>query len=75
MRTMAKAGRRSLGTALGTARICARGLLRSFRICRGTPHDFLIYGLLRSDWELRHMPYLYGRKRRRSVFTPRNGDR
>lgn len=27
------------------------GCLRSFRICRGTPHDFLIYGLLRSDWE------------------------
>jgi ribosomal-protein-alanine N-acetyltransferase len=26
------------------------GCLRSFRVCRGRPHDFYIYGLLRSDW-------------------------
>jgi ribosomal-protein-alanine N-acetyltransferase len=26
------------------------GCLRSFRVCRGKPHDFHIYGLLRSDW-------------------------
>lgn len=26
------------------------GCLRSYRICRGQPHDFYIYGLLRSDW-------------------------
>ncbi|MCK6448772.1 MAG: GNAT family N-acetyltransferase [Planctomycetes bacterium] len=26
------------------------GRLRSFRICRGRPHDFYVYGLLRSDW-------------------------
>ena len=26
------------------------GCLRSFRVCRGQPHDFYIYGLLRSDW-------------------------
>jgi RimJ/RimL family protein N-acetyltransferase len=26
------------------------GCLRSFRVCRGLPHDFYIYGLLRSDW-------------------------
>jgi RimJ/RimL family protein N-acetyltransferase len=25
------------------------GCLRSFRVCRGQPHDFYIYGLLRSD--------------------------
>lgn len=27
------------------------GRLRNFRICRGRPHDFDIYGLLRSEWE------------------------
>jgi RimJ/RimL family protein N-acetyltransferase len=26
------------------------GCLRSFRMCRGQPHDFYIYGLLHSDW-------------------------
>jgi RimJ/RimL family protein N-acetyltransferase len=26
------------------------GCLRSFRVCRGQPHDFYVYGLLRSDW-------------------------
>ncbi len=26
------------------------GCLRSYRMCRGQPHDFYIYGLLRSDW-------------------------
>jgi len=26
------------------------GCLRSYRVCRGQPHDFCIYGLLRSDW-------------------------
>jgi RimJ/RimL family protein N-acetyltransferase len=26
------------------------GRLRSYRVCRGKPHDFYIYGLLRSDW-------------------------
>jgi ribosomal-protein-alanine N-acetyltransferase len=26
------------------------GCLRSYRVCRGEPHDFYIYGLLRSDW-------------------------
>ena len=26
------------------------GCLRSFRVCRGQPHDFSVYGLLRSDW-------------------------
>ncbi len=26
------------------------GCLRSYRVCRGRPHDFHIYGLLRSDW-------------------------
>jgi [ribosomal protein S5]-alanine N-acetyltransferase len=27
------------------------GCLRSYRVCRGQPHDFYVYGLLRSDWE------------------------
>jgi ribosomal-protein-alanine N-acetyltransferase len=27
------------------------GCRRSYRVCRGQPHDFYIYGLLRSDWE------------------------
>lgn len=26
------------------------GRLRSYRVCRGEPHDFYVYGLLRSDW-------------------------
>lgn len=26
------------------------GCLRSYRVCRGQPHDFYIYGLLHSDW-------------------------
>jgi RimJ/RimL family protein N-acetyltransferase len=26
------------------------GCLRSYRLCRGRPHDFYVYGLLRSDW-------------------------
>jgi [ribosomal protein S5]-alanine N-acetyltransferase len=26
------------------------GCLRSYRLCRGQPHDFYVYSLLRSDW-------------------------
>jgi len=26
------------------------GCLRSYRVCRGQPHDFYVYGLLRSEW-------------------------
>jgi [ribosomal protein S5]-alanine N-acetyltransferase len=26
------------------------GCLRSYRVCRGQPHDFHVYALLRSDW-------------------------
>ncbi len=26
------------------------GCLRSFRMCRGQPHDFYVYSLLRSEW-------------------------
>ncbi len=29
------------------------GCLRSYRVCRGQPHDFYIYGLLRGDWVTR----------------------
>ncbi len=26
------------------------GCLRNYRLCRGKPHDFYVYGLLESDW-------------------------
>jgi ribosomal-protein-alanine N-acetyltransferase len=26
------------------------GCLRSYRVCRGQPHDFYVYSLLRADW-------------------------
>jgi ribosomal-protein-alanine N-acetyltransferase len=26
------------------------GCLRSYRVCRGHPHDFYVYSLLRSEW-------------------------
>lgn len=32
------------------------GCLRSYRVCRGQPHDFYIYGLLRSDWAAAQQP-------------------
>jgi RimJ/RimL family protein N-acetyltransferase len=32
------------------------GCLRSFRMCRGLPHNFYIYSLLRSDWAQRAQP-------------------
>jgi len=32
------------------------GRLRSFRVCRGQPHDFYVYGLLRSEWTAAHPP-------------------
>jgi ribosomal-protein-alanine N-acetyltransferase len=32
------------------------GCLRSFRVCRGEPHDYYIYGLLRSDWTAAQQP-------------------
>ena len=32
------------------------GCLRSYRVCRGQPHDFYIYGLLRSDWAAAQPP-------------------
>jgi ribosomal-protein-alanine N-acetyltransferase len=30
------------------------GCLRNYRVCRGQPHDFYIYALLRSDWAAGH---------------------
>ena len=35
---------------LERSRFVREGCLRSYRVCRGQPHDFYIYGLLRSDW-------------------------
>jgi len=32
------------------------GCLRSYRVCRGQPHDFYVYGLLRSDWTAAQQP-------------------
>ena len=32
------------------------GCLRSYRVCRGEPHDFYIYGLLRTDWAAAQQP-------------------
>jgi ribosomal-protein-alanine N-acetyltransferase len=32
------------------------GCLRSYRMCRGRPQDFYIYGLLRSDWAPANRP-------------------
>jgi ribosomal-protein-alanine N-acetyltransferase len=32
------------------------GRLRSYRVCRGQPHDFYVYGLLRSDWVAARQP-------------------
>lgn len=35
---------------LDRAGFTREGRLRSLRICRGQPHDFFIYSLLRADW-------------------------
>ncbi len=32
------------------------GRLRSYRVCRGQPHDFYVYGLLRWDWAAAQQP-------------------
>lgn len=32
------------------------GCLRSYRVCRGQPHDFYVYGLLRADWRTAQQP-------------------
>ncbi|MFO0874163.1 MAG: GNAT family protein [Phycisphaerales bacterium] len=32
------------------------GCLRSYRVCRGQPRDFYVYGLLRSDWTAAQQP-------------------
>jgi len=32
------------------------GCLRSYRVCRGQPYDFYVYGLLRSDWAVARHP-------------------
>jgi ribosomal-protein-alanine N-acetyltransferase len=40
------------------------GCLRSYRVCRGVPHDYSIYGLLRSDWEAARQQVGAGEPRR-----------
>jgi ribosomal-protein-alanine N-acetyltransferase len=32
------------------------GCLRSYRVCRGKPHDFYVYSLLRSEWTAAQQP-------------------
>jgi [ribosomal protein S5]-alanine N-acetyltransferase len=39
------------------------GCLRSYRVCRGQPYDFYIYGLLRSDWATAHQAAAVDRQR------------
>src|SRR5262245_21728899 len=41
---------------LERSRFVREGCLRSYRVCRGQPHDFYIYGLLRSDWTAAQQP-------------------
>ncbi|MEK6642306.1 MAG: GNAT family protein [Planctomycetota bacterium] len=41
---------------LERSRFVREGCLRSYRVCRGQPHDFYIYGLLRSDWMAAKQP-------------------
>ncbi len=43
--------RRSQGL-LERAGFMREGCLRSFRICRGQPHDFFVYCMLRCDWKI-----------------------
>jgi [ribosomal protein S5]-alanine N-acetyltransferase len=38
------------GRLLERSGFVREGCLRSYRVCRGQPHDFYVYGLLRSDW-------------------------
>jgi len=32
------------------------GCLRSYRVCRGQPHNFYVYSLLRTDWAAAQQP-------------------
>jgi [ribosomal protein S5]-alanine N-acetyltransferase len=41
---------------LERSRFVREGCLRSYRVCRGQPHDFYLYGLLRSDWATAEQP-------------------
>ena len=43
-------GRQTTQGLLERSGFVREGCLRSYRVCRGQPHDFYIYGLLRSDW-------------------------
>jgi RimJ/RimL family protein N-acetyltransferase len=47
------------------------GCLRSYRVCRGQPHDFYIYGLLRSDWAAAQQPVGADEALAREVSTRR----
>lgn len=41
---------RRSGRLLERCGFVREGCLRGFRVCRGRPHDFYVYGLLRPDW-------------------------
>jgi RimJ/RimL family protein N-acetyltransferase len=47
---------RRSGRFLERSGFLREGCLRSYRVCRGQPHDFYIYGLLRSDWAAAQQP-------------------
>jgi [ribosomal protein S5]-alanine N-acetyltransferase len=47
---------RRSGRLLGRSGFVREGCLRSYRVCRGQPRDFYVYGLLRSDWAAAQPP-------------------
>ena len=47
---------RRSGRLLERSGFLREGCLRSYRVCRGGPRDFHIYGLLRSDWAAAQQP-------------------
>jgi RimJ/RimL family protein N-acetyltransferase len=49
---------------LERSRFVREGCLRSYRVCRGQPHDFYVYSLLRSDWPA---------AQRREELAPKSG--
>src|SRR5262245_3831201 len=47
---------RRSGRLLERSGFVREGCLRSYRVCRGQPHDFYVYSLLRSDWAAAQQP-------------------
>lgn len=55
---------RRSGRLLERSGFVREGCLRGYRVCRGQPHDFYIYGLLRSDRAAARLPVGEGEARR-----------